>query len=431
MKEDKDGSREQVPDPTSFGSTRSMMMTCLELVRAVNIDNDWRTQMDASSKFKILFKNGYYDFQTRAFHAGLNHPHIRFSRSIPHDYEAETCPEEAALIDSIRQRFFRQTLETDAGDCFIRLLGRGLAGDTSMKRMVLGLGSANAGKSKLTEAIKNAIREYFGSYSAENLTLKKAPDDPEKAFGWMLKVSDCRLVFSNELRPGEKLNGTIIKNMVGNGDQHQGRELYGKPTTFVTQFLPVLFANDMNEIAGYDRAVDNRLVVFSYSKTFVDRPAEPDELLKDPGIDQEIQTLAFRKAMAKLLIQGYDESDRDGIAVPESSEQAKSMWIDRSQVNILECFTSDFGVCEQSATVDVGEMCVRVADINAWLKEATQGRVSSRKLLSEVLKKYPAAKFPNLKTGQKRIDSKTAQVWFGIAAKQDPPVCAMDPDEAG
>ena len=52
----------------------------------------------------------------------------------------------------------------------------------------------------------------------------------------------------------------------------QGRIHGGLETEFIPQFLTVVLANDIPEIKPYDDAVEDRVRVYSYTKSFVDEP---------------------------------------------------------------------------------------------------------------------------------------------------------------
>ncbi len=83
---------------------------------------------------------------------------------------------------------------------------------------------------------------------------------------WVMLVSFCRIILSNEMKANIKLNGNFIKKVSSGGDPNIGRLHCGNETSFTTHFLPILFANDTNEITPYDDAVDNRVRLLSYTK---------------------------------------------------------------------------------------------------------------------------------------------------------------------
>ena len=91
----------------------------------------------------------------------------------------------------------------------------------------------------------------------------------------------------------------MIKKISSGGDSLIGRFHGGLETSYVPQFLTIIFANDIPEIIPY--AVDKRLIVGSFNKCFVSNPSNNLELQKDDLLENEMTTMKFQQAFVNLL----------------------------------------------------------------------------------------------------------------------------------
>jgi hypothetical protein len=134
------------------------------------VDEDWILRTQHTSLGKILFLNGYYDFQKGLFYAveeyGYN-PDIVFHCRIDHDFD-HFNDDDIEYMRTIKGRLFTLPLGQDVGDYLLLNLSRGLAGDM-MKRIMFGLGMSNTGKGIMTKALQLSLGKYVDTFNAENL----------------------------------------------------------------------------------------------------------------------------------------------------------------------------------------------------------------------------------------------------------------------
>lgn len=404
----KDGC-EIVRTPKSYGNTLSLMQRLPPLIRSKCVNDRWLDEMQYTSLGKILFNNGYYDFKTGQFfdkeNAGFS-PKIMFVGKINHDYDPSD-EEEVEYIKSIKQRFFYDPLGTEQGDYLSLQIARGLAGD-KMKRIMFGLGSSNCGKSIISTAIMQSCGDYAGSFNAENLAYRNSSNDEAQIMRWAMLLRFKRIIISNEMKSTTDLNGNMIKKISSGGDKIVGRGHQGNETEFITHFLPICMANDLPNIKPYDDAVNNRLRVVSYNKSFVDEPTNEFELKKDNNIEEEIRTKRFQKCFVNLLIEEYANFVKGGCVDFEPAEvlKSKSAWV-KQEKSIVETFKDDFEITDNK------DDFVRSSDIQTWLESKKLG-VTITKFGVEMNKYSVLNKHENIESKNKKIAGKVVKIWTGI-----------------
>ena len=219
-------------------------------------------------------------------------------------------------------------------------LARGLTGDM-MKRILFGLGGTNSGKTILTTAVTLSCGDYVGAFNAENLAYRNSSNDEAQIMRWALLLRFKRLIFSNEIKSTVEINGNMIKKLASGGDTLIGRNHCKAEEEFIMQGLSIAFANDVPNIKPYDDAVDGRLRVVSFKKSYVKEPTNELELLADPNLEFEIKTLEFQQAFVGLLIQYYTFHNNESEPIEVIS--AKKEWVNEDK-NVIETFKNDFEI---------------------------------------------------------------------------------------
>jgi hypothetical protein len=202
------------------------------------------------------------------------------------------------------------------------------------------------------------------------------------------------------------LNGNAIKSLSSGGDEIEGRGHGGNETTFSIQFLPVVFANDLPEIKPYDDALDKRINVVSYTKPYVENPGE-NELLADPNIDAEINTIEFQQAFVRVLVYQYHKGKSARFdECPSGVLTAKKDWIG-TEVTCLSRFLEDYEI-----TNDVSDY-IRSSEIEGWLVQKKTG-VSMKRFTMDMKQHTIKNKLVNVVSNQKKISGKPVRILCGI-----------------
>ena len=392
---------------------QNILNDVLDIAR-VNCDDEWCKKMYLSSLGKILFNNGYYDFSKGAFYAydhALYDHSIIFIEYITYDWVFQSTVADKEYIDSVKQRFFISPFGADVADYYLLNIARGLAGDV-MKRALFGIGNGNTGKSAMSAAIDSVCCGYCGTFNANNITKKKmTTGDDAQQMRWIMMLLSKRIIISNEIEPDVVISGTALKKITSGGfDKIVARTHGWTETEFKISFLPIIFANDLDKISPMDDAIVNRVRAINYTKTYhlTPDPANPDELLIDEGLKNEIVTPKFRLAFMTLLMRAY-----------KTFVKNKSVEIEPAEIK--KAFVSTFGHVEDYITTfcnafeftDNAEDFLSNDDIAEWIKNNKLAITNTK--ISRELNKYIEKKgFTCVENKVKKISGKVFRGWSGI-----------------
>jgi hypothetical protein len=391
----------------SYGNTLILMDKIPHLIRSMCVNDNWIKQKRDSSLKKLLFNNGYFDGINKTFYDketyGFN-PDIVFMDKIHHDF-LPFDDNDLNDMESIKERFFYKTLGKVVGDYTIENLARGLMGDR-MKRILFGLGATNTGKGVLTKALNMSCGGYVGTFNAGNLALKpNSSSDEAQVLRWAMLLQYKRIIISNEMKSKSRFDGEMLKKIASGGDSMIGRGHGGNETEFFTHFLPICLANDLPPIDGYDDAVDTRVRIVNYTKSFVDREPENEfELKMDKTIDAEIATPEFQRKFVGVLIHAYVKGD---FTEPDEVKNCKRDWIDESECCVIKKLLLDYEI------TNLNEDYVMSNDLQDWIDNNKLG-LTMKKFGMELKKYCCLRKFENVNSVDKKVSGKTKKVWIGL-----------------
>ena len=397
-----------------YGNDTVLMRKMLPLLKSKCIDNHWFTNNMCSSLGKLLFTNGILDMRTGVFRNEFD-PDIMFLARMHIKYK-ELNDDGLKYMMDVKNRMFDVPLGSEVGDYFCLNLARGLAGDC-MKRFLFGIGPTNSGKSTLVKACELSFGEYIGNFNAESIAYRDNSADEASAMRWVLLLQSKRIIFSNEIKANVELDGNCIKKLSSGGDKIIGRKHYQSENPFKPHFLACVMSNDLNKINPYDDAVDDRVRVISYEKSFVNNPSNEYELQKDVGLDDEMQTPEFQRVFMMLLINRYLEFNKAGRVdyEPEAVKTGKHEWIGLpTDTDFISKFKVRFNITNNP------DDFVRFTEIEAWVSSMKLG-ITVFKFLNE-LKKH--CKLNNLEHVTRRVKKfkgsrESSAAWFGIAHYDD------------
>lgn len=406
----------------SYGNCLNLIENLYTLLKTECTDNAWLTKTQNSGLNKLLFPNGWYEFETKTFYDKDTYnfnPDNVFFGCMPFNFEPFTDAD-IDYMETIKQRLFYDTIGVNLGNYLILNIARGLAGEC-MKRIIFAIGDTNSGKGVLTKAISYALGEYCGTFNAESLAYRETSSDEAQQNRWILLLFSKRIIISNEVKSNVKFNGNIIKKIVSGGDAVVGRTHGGEETECITHFLPIVFSNDMNPIVPYDSAVHDRVGCVSFSKHFVkDNPSDDTELLMDPNIKFEVATQRFAQCLVGILLMAHaDYVDNNKIEpICEEAFNSKDTWIAPSKISPIELFLQDFEFTNIDADF------IQTTAIDDWHKSQENIGISSLKLkllIKEYAKKHNLL---NIYSKSHKIKSKNVQCWHGITRS-----CLLDNDD--
>lgn len=397
----------------SYGNTTTLIDKILPFLKTINIKPDWLKQSQSSSLGKILFENGYYDFNTQLFHDSFNPDYVFFGKI----HHAWTPFDDADVLymESIKQRIFCDSMGKDVAEYFIQNLARGLSGEC-MKRILFAIGDTNCGKGVISTAISLSIGDYYGSFNAESLANRNTSQDEAQIMRWVLLLRYKRIVVSNEMKSGMTLNGNFIKKISSGGDELIGRTHCKEEEHFITHFLPIILDNDMNKITPYENATNERVRCLLFPKSFVDRePQNEFELPMDKNIKSELKTLRFQRCFVAILIQSHmNFVNNNRIEFePDNVRNSKIDLIESTtDIDFMSGFLRDYEITNNDTDFVTNTM------IETWIGEKKLN-LSISKVTREIKRYIFINHLKNVEPKVKKVNKKSERGWCGIKLIKD------------
>jgi len=401
----------------SYGSCASLQNGVLSQLKALVPNDEWLNDVDSSSFNKLLFKDGYYDMRTGIFYNYFNSSIVFFNR-INYDFPYKNglyniTESQKKYIQSVKDRMIRNALDEKSGNFMIRQLSIALSGD-KQQIMVIGLGETSAGKSNMMTSIKNATDGYSGSFNAQNLVYNvKSSSDEGQKMRWAMLLRHKRIIFASEIGSNDVIDSNQVKKLTGD-EPVTGRLHNGNETSFQPHFTMFGFFNDLKGIAPMDPAVDRRLLIFNYTKTYVENPIHDFHLQADNNIKYEIQTKECKEAILWILLNDYLEYKELGkMEIPDEIKKAKEVWFPTNDTNIIQAFELNFKI-----TNDVNDF-ISSRELTQWKLDSGFETTSSVAFSIALKKHCKIKKYENVYTKDKKVSGKCQSCWFGIKSLMD------------
>lgn len=275
-------------------------------------DTQFITRNGNSSKHKLLFADGIYDFNT-GFTEGFD-PSIVFNKRIDRKFPKH---KDEKLIKKINDILFVNAFSTDGGEVvgeyMKKALSVSLAGDYRRKKFYMGLGEANCGKGLLVSAFREAFEGYIAEWDGNNLKYNpRNGQDEAKKLAWIRNLIGSRIAFSSELRMDKTpMDGNLLKKVSSGGDAMGIRGNCQDEFEFVNRATMFLLANDLCEITPKDTGTQSRIRVMRYRLKFVPKTEKElknasgnwigDERPMDAEIKEKFETTEYKDALFHLM----------------------------------------------------------------------------------------------------------------------------------
>lgn len=297
----------QGEDTINYGGKECNVMAMRKWILPSLEDTQFITRNADSSKYKLLFTDGIFDFNT-GFKEGFD-PKIVFNKRIDRPYPKER---DENLIKKVNDTLFVNAFgdETIVGEYEKKALVIGLVGDYRRKKFYFGIGDADCGKGVLVSAMTGAFGGYIGEWNPNNLKYNpRNGQDEAKQLAWIKGLIGCRLGFSNELRMDKTpMDGNLLKALSSGGDEMKYRTNHKDEEKVINRCSMWLLANDLSDITPKDSGTTERIRVVRYRLHFVDKPAEEcgaGERPKDPEIKDWFKDANYQNALFHLMWDTY------------------------------------------------------------------------------------------------------------------------------
>jgi hypothetical protein len=221
-----------------------------------NIDTDFIKRLFNSSKLKLNFNNGVFNFSEMSFTAEAKYIDGFFK--IPYNFEEPN----KQVINDIWRKIINpifgcvepnQTNE-QMRDYILYKLARMVAGYYVDKSWMMWLGLRDSGKGVLSLLIQTAIGDYYTTCDSGNFLMKPTgTNDTAKNNMWLFGYELNRILAVSEFitDPNNKkhsVNGTCIKQICSGGDYIETRAQYSMKTKIQLQCGIIFMANEMPPI---------------------------------------------------------------------------------------------------------------------------------------------------------------------------------------
>ena len=244
-------------------------------------DQTLKHKLDNSTKHKLCFLNGYYDFLKKEF-CEYNDD-IATAVFVNRNYKE---PKEEKMNILKNKILYPILTDEKQRKWYLNWLSRGIAGLWKEdKTYVIGVGNRDSGKSAITDLCKNAFNTYARTFNGEQLACSKLGGDLDLKLKWLSDFEYCRLLFSNELKSEDenkkqlKLDGEILKRIASGGDEIQSRKIYQDAKEFSLKARMCLFMNRIPTIST-DEAKET-LSVIEFSSIFKDEITEEEKKINE------------------------------------------------------------------------------------------------------------------------------------------------------
>jgi hypothetical protein len=316
------------------------------------INNIWN-----ETRYKLFFKNGYYDFKQSKFIEGeFNRTPIK----IDSKYNSKVALKSYSdLNEKILYPIFsiedvnKDVIRVKLMNYFLYRIARAMAGHIEDKKWLLLEGLRNSGKGVLTLLLENAFQRYVKVTNSGNFIFKESSQDEAKKQSWMIDYQFLRLAFTQEItinknkKNCDKVDGNMIKKFCSGGDSIEARKNHCDEMQFKIQTTLMICCNDMPEITPADTKefceefqMKTKFLTEEQEKleqkipTFLYKRANDDvkDLVKDSSIID---------AFIQLLIDAYGKDYKYPEELKKQEEEIKEDDDYTKLFNIFEFTNSD------------------------------------------------------------------------------------------
>jgi hypothetical protein len=386
----------------NYSGTEKNMVNMLKNVPAFCVKNDFFGKYADTSKGKLLFQDGIYDFTTNTFTEGFD-PKIVFKYKIDRPYPKQRNEELIKLVCKIL--FTDPFMEEDMPQSdYLRIgLSKALYGDYFDKKFYFAVGCSNAGKGVLTDALKATFQGFVGTFNAGALSFNEnSGADAAKKLSWVFGIKDKRLAISNEVSMNKPFDGNMVKMLASGGDEFDARTNHKDETKVINRSTMFCFVNDIPTINPYDDGVGNRVRCIEYKCVFTNEEITKDfERVADPDIKATFKSnVDYQDALVHVMIDAYQDFLQKGHVIPNSIKEATKEW------------SGDAGSVEgllkkkYEITRDANDY-IPTRDLLNFLQKENKLTMSDKKIGTELSKL-------KLTRDTKTIMGKSTKVWYGI-----------------
>ena len=155
-------------------------------------------------------------------------------------------------------------------------VGFSLSGLCDLQALIFCYGAGANGKSTFFGVLRELLGDYYQGIQIETLLAKSFQSSTDHYE--LARVKGARIVVSDEVPEGRKLNESLVKNLTG-GDQIHARNPYEKPFSFDPTHTLWMYGNHKPVITGMDHGIWRRIYLVPFTVTISEEKKRPQEEL--------------------------------------------------------------------------------------------------------------------------------------------------------
>jgi putative DNA primase/helicase len=300
-------------------NNRSRITNVLKLAESWLPTSTWKFDSD-SMKFNLA--NGIYDLNDNVLEEH-SHEHLCLKQtkvSYKKGATAECWIDFLNTIFSGDQELIR----------FVRqAVGYSLSGLCDPQALIFCYGSGANGKSTFFGVLRDLIGDYYQGIQIETLLANRFQSSSSQYD--RARVKGARMVVSDEVPEGRKLNESLVKNLTG-GDEIHARNPYEKPFSFFPTHTLWMYGNHKPVISGMDHGIWRRIYLIPFIVTIPEDKQKPQDVLWEEFTRENSGILDW-------ALEGWKDFQTNGLVIPEAVRKATSEY--KSESDTLETFINE------------------------------------------------------------------------------------------
>ena len=290
-------------------------------------------KLHATTRGKLCFNDGVYDFAKRAFYAWSSrelqdkpvYSLVKIHRNFP---TADSVPQ--AFKDECTNKIFIASMGEENAKLWMQFLARAVACCIQDKLWAVLMTNRDCSKGVLNDWLMSAFGAYAKQTESENFLVQRdRSGDAAKKNAWLVDFQPVRLMLVQEfpLDMGNKrlkIDSKLIKSINSGGDEIEGRKNYKDAMTFNVQCSSIFMLNDAPPLTTDDvleKCLQTTSTVQFKSREYIDAEllaadgqAELLEYRKknykiaDPGLRCAVKSDAYANALVHILIDHYSDT---------------------------------------------------------------------------------------------------------------------------
>lgn len=341
--------------------------------------------------------NGTLDLRTGQLRPHSSADHISKLAPVIFDPQAE-CPRFKMAVSSIFANSHPLI------DCWQRVCGYALTGDTSEQVAFILHGTGANGKTTIMQIVEEMLGDYAIELEPETIMVRSQ----ERMATDIAQLHNIRLFKTSESSDTHRLNEGKVKKMTG-GEKLTGERKFEHPFQFKPQFKLFLVTNKLPDIRGSDEGIWRRLMPFPFDVHFWQAESGqtgPEHLKADPKLIE-----AFREEASGILnwmLEGCQKWQQSGLTWPREVQAKKAEY--REEQDVFGEFLRDECVLSDKACIRSESLFYAYED---WCEASGVDKETST-AVGKKLREFGFKKCKISRPGEKQVRG-----WRGLRLKTD------------